>query len=119
MRPDGVPDAGTDRDGGSRATSCGRPLSRRTMLRAGAGILGVLTLDAGALMALPGGSALAVGPSPNVGSSSGDVVIQWNNAAIQAVRDVNPGPTVASRALAIMHTAMYDAWAAFDPVAVP
>ena len=88
------------------------------MLRAGAGVLGVLTLDAGALVTLPGGSALAVGPSASVGSSSssGDVVIQWNNAALQAVRDVNPGPTVASRALAIMHTAMYDAWAAFDPV---
>ena len=108
-------DAGTDRDGGSRAPSFGQPLSRRTMLRAGAGVLGVLTLDAGALIALPGGSALAVGPAP----SSDDVVIQWNNAALQAVRDVNPGPTVASRALAIMHTAMYDAWAAFDSVAVP
>src|SRR5690242_3514288 len=122
MRSDGMSDAGADRDGGSRATSFGRPLTRRTMLRAGAGILGVLTLDAGALIALPGGSALAVGPASNAGggaSNSGDVVIQWNNAALQAVRDVNPGPTVASRALAIMHTAMYDAWAAFDSVAVP
>src|ERR1044071_445802 len=115
MRSDGMSDAGTDRDGGSRATSFGQPLSRRTMLRAGAGVLGVLTLDAGALIALPGGSALAVGPA----STSDDVVIQWNNAALRAIRDVNPGPTVASRALAIMHTAMYDAWAAFDPVAIP
>jgi hypothetical protein len=115
MRSDGMSDAGTDPDGSGRATFFGQPLSRRMMLRAGAGVLGVLTLDAGALMALPGGSALAVGPPP----SSGDVVIQWNNAALQAVRDVNPGPTVASRALAIMHTAMYDAWAAFDAVAVP
>jgi len=53
MSPDGMPDIGTDRDGGSRATSFGRPLSRRTMLRAGAGVLGVLTLDAGALITLP------------------------------------------------------------------
>ncbi len=93
----------------------GQPVSRRMILRAGAGMLGVLTLDAGALVTLPGGSALAGGSPP----SSGDVVIQWNNAALQAVRDVNPGPTVASRAMAVMHTAMYDAWAAFDPVAVP
>jgi len=116
-----MPDAQTDPGGSSRATFFGQPLSRRTMLRGGAGILGVLALDAGALMALPGGSALAVGPSANAGSasSSGDVVIQWNNAALQAIRDVNPGPTVAARALAIMHTAMYDAWAAFDTVAVP
>src|SRR5690242_21564215 len=88
-RPDGMPDAGTDRDGGSRATSFSRPLSRRTMLRAGAGVLGVLTLDAGARISLPGGSDLAVGPAP----SSDDVVIQWNNAALQAVRDVNHGLT--------------------------
>jgi len=122
MRSDGMSDAGTNPGGSSRATFFGQPLSRRMMLRGGAGILGVLALDAGALMTLPGGSALAVGPSANVGSSSSsspDVVIQWNNAALQAIRDVNPGPTVAARALAIMHTAMYDAWAAFDTVAVP
>src|ERR1051326_8845982 len=115
MRPGGISDAGTDPDGSGRATIFGQPLSRRMMLRAGAGVLGVLALDAGALVTLPGGSALAGGPP----RSSDDVVIQWNNAALQAVRDVNPGPTVAARALAIMHTAMYDAWAAFDPVAVP
>ena len=86
------------------------------MLRAGAGVLGVLALDAGALAALPGSAAFAGSGPP---ASPGDVVIQWNSAALQAVRDTSPGPTIASRALAIMHTAMYDAWAAFDPVAIP
>jgi hypothetical protein len=46
-------------------------------------------------------------------------VIQWNNAALAAVRATVPGPTVTSRALAIMHTAMYDAWSVYEPAAVP
>jgi CRP-like cAMP-binding protein len=29
------------------------------------------------------------------------------------------GPTIAARALAVVHTAIYDAWTAYDPVAVP
>jgi hypothetical protein len=52
-------------------------------------------------------------------ASSSDVVIQWNNAALQAIRNVNPGPTIASRALAITHTCMYDAWTPYDANAVP
>src|SRR6478672_74574 len=41
-------------------------------------------------------------------------VIQWNNAALQAVRDTRMGPPMVARALAIVHTSMYDAWAAYD-----
>ncbi len=51
--------------------------------------------------------------------STPNAAIQWNNAALQAIRDTNPGPTIASRALAIMHTCMYDAWATYDPAANP
>jgi len=46
------------------------------------------------------------------------VVVQWNEAALQAVRDVKPGPPMCARSLAIVHTAMFDAWAAYDSVAV-
>src|SRR4051794_31639393 len=46
-------------------------------------------------------------PSPNL-------VIQWNQAALQGVRDSKLGPPMVSRALAIVHTCMYDAWAAYD-----
>lgn len=50
---------------------------------------------------------------------SGDnAVLRWNAAALQAVRNSRPGPTVTARALAVVHTAMYDAWAAYDPTAV-
>src|SRR5438874_13658532 len=50
-------------------------------------------------------------PSPNV-------AIQWNQAALQGVRDSKLGPPMVSRALAIVHTCMYDAWAAYDPLAL-
>jgi membrane-associated phospholipid phosphatase len=46
------------------------------------------------------------------------VILQWNNAALQGVRDSKLGPPVVSRALAIVHTCMYDAWAAYDERAV-
>ena len=38
---------------------------------------------------------------------------------LQAIRDTKPGPTVVARAIAIVHTAMYDAWTAYAPAAVP
>ena len=40
-----------------------------------------------------------------------NVAIQWNRAALQGVRDSKLGPPMVSRALAIVHTCMYDAWA--------
>ena len=46
------------------------------------------------------------------------VVTVWNNAALQAIRDTKPGPPIAARALAVLHTAIYDAWAAYDAQAV-
>jgi hypothetical protein len=45
-------------------------------------------------------------------------VILWDQAALQAVRTTRPGPPIVARDLAIVHTAMFDAWAAYDPVAV-
>lgn len=45
-------------------------------------------------------------------------VVMWDEAAQQAVRNTAPGPTIASRAYAIVHTAIFDAWAAYDPVAI-
>ncbi len=45
-------------------------------------------------------------------------VIQWNNAALQGIRDAKLGAPAVARALAIVHTCMYDAWAAYDEHAV-
>lgn len=47
-----------------------------------------------------------------------NVVMQWNNAAIQSIRYLRPWPTIGARALAIAHTCMYDAWTAYDDKAV-
>jgi hypothetical protein len=50
-------------------------------------------------------------PPPNV-------VIQRNKAALQGVRDAKTGAPMVARALAIVQTCMYDAWAAYDDRAV-
>ena len=43
-----------------------------------------------------------------------NVVIKWNNALLQAVSTTKTSPPVVARALAIVHTCIYDAWAAYD-----
>jgi hypothetical protein len=45
-------------------------------------------------------------------------VLEWNNAALQAVQNTKFAPPMTSRALAMMHTSIFDAWAQFDSVAV-
>jgi membrane-associated phospholipid phosphatase len=46
-----------------------------------------------------------------------NVAILWDQAALNAVRITRTTPPVAARALAILHTCMFDAWAAYDDVA--
>ncbi len=45
---------------------------------------------------------------------SDSLAMKWNHEFLVAVRVIAPPPTVASRNLAILHTAMYNAWAAYD-----
>ena len=45
------------------------------------------------------------------------VVVTWNVAALGAIRNSPPRPPVHSRALFLTHASMYDAWAAYSPVA--
>ena len=45
-------------------------------------------------------------------------VVAWNQAALAEVRLSRLGPPVVARALAVAHTCMYDAWTAYDPVAL-
>jgi hypothetical protein len=60
-----------------------------------------------------------LGAAPAALAATADsVVLQWNAAALQAIRDTHPGPPICARALAIVSTCMYDAWAAYDPLAV-
>jgi hypothetical protein len=45
------------------------------------------------------------------------IITYWNDIALRAVRNGTLGPPMVSRALSMVHTATYDAWAAYDPVA--
>src|SRR5213082_175898 len=78
-------------------------ITRRTVLKWGA-----LAAATPALSGLP----------LDVFASGDSVVLLWNAAALQGVRDSKLGPPMVSRALAIVHTCMYDAWAAYDPLAL-
>lgn len=40
--------------------------------------------------------------------------IEWNSATLQGIRDAKLGAPVVARALAIVQTCVYDAWAAYD-----
>ena len=47
-----------------------------------------------------------------------DPVLLWNQATLEAISKTNMGPTPTSRALGLVNTSIYDAWAAYDPVAI-
>ncbi|MFZ4700986.1 MAG: vanadium-dependent haloperoxidase, partial [Candidatus Methylumidiphilus sp.] len=46
------------------------------------------------------------------------LVTDWDAVTLKAIRDTRPGPPMVARALAITHTAIFDAWAAYDGRAV-
>lgn len=46
------------------------------------------------------------------------ISVLWDRAVQEAVINTAPGPTVASRAYGMLHTAIFDAWAAYDPTAI-
>lgn len=50
--------------------------------------------------------------------ATGSVVQFWGEACLQSIRETKHGPPMTARTLAIVHTAMYDAWTAYDGVAV-
>jgi len=76
-------------------------------LKAKESTLKVLALLIGAALLFPVEPAVAVD----------NIVLQWNEATLDAIRNTKTSPPIASRAFAITHTAMFDAWAAYDPVA--
>ena len=53
-----------------------------------------------------------------VNDDSPTISVLWDRTVQQAVINTAVGPTVASRAYSIVHTAMFDAWAAYDPTAI-
>jgi hypothetical protein len=59
-----------------------------------------------------------VGYGPN--EATDNAILRWDERLLESIRD-NPrltGPTVSARAIGVLHTATYDAWAAYDATAV-
>lgn len=47
------------------------------------------------------------------------VVVRWNEVMLAAIRNSSPRPTVVARSQFMVHSAIYDAWTAYHPIAVP
>ncbi|MEV4089895.1 hypothetical protein AB0J43_57475, partial [Nonomuraea fuscirosea] len=74
-------------------------------------------------LALVSATALAVPALPATATEAAStggpsVVVRWNQALLTAIRTGTLGPPMVARALAVTHTCAYDAWAAYDAVAV-
>jgi hypothetical protein len=82
-------------------------ISRRELFGLGAGAAALLLPGCG------GGSSPA-----GIKSGTRNAVLQWNDAALQAVRVAKPGPPMVARMLAMTSTCIFDAWAAYDLKAI-
>lgn len=86
------------------------------------GVSTALALGLAATMTVPAHAGAA---SHSAGRAGGDnAVLQWNQQISAAMNAANEGsihptpPPVGARTLAVVHNAMYDAWAAYDGKAV-
>jgi hypothetical protein len=86
-------------------------MERRTFLKLGTG-----AAIGGALAACGGGGSDGA-PPPAPPPPRIKVVSGWTETALQAVRTVKPGAPMVARSLAVLHTCMYNAWAAYDAAA--
>ena len=101
----------TDVDGGGRL--------RRAARRRGVGVLCAAGL-AGSLVAWPvaPSSANSIAATSVAAVAEDNIVLQWNSAVLAGVRLSKLPPPMVSRAMAIVHTCIFDAWAAYDQKAV-
>ena len=67
------------------------------------------------LLSIAGGLVLVMQAST---TNAASIVTEWLDQALPYAQEVAWEPTVGSRFLATLHTAMYDAWTAYDPTAV-
>lgn len=90
-------------------------MRRRNFLRLGSGEAIGGALAACGADPLP----IAARPAPRTGAAAEaetetGIVRGWNALALRAIRATQPGLPQATRALALLHTCMYNAWAAYD-----
>lgn len=50
-------------------------------------------------------------------ADQGNVVLRWNQAALDSIAATRTTPAIAARAFAILHTCIFDAWSAYDNTA--
>jgi hypothetical protein len=90
----------------------GQSMRNKLVRRASLACLG------GVLAASVAGVSVATPATAKMSRSGDTIVVQWNAAALQGVRDSTMGPPMVARALAIVHTCIFDAWAAYNSHAV-
>jgi hypothetical protein len=90
-----------------------RRLARRQFIAAAGAGASLLLLPPGEASAANGSGGLAVSRV-----HAENIVVEWNQAFLQGVRDSKLGPPMVARALAIGHTCIYEAWAAYDHKAI-
>jgi hypothetical protein len=88
--------------------------SDRVLLVAGMVLGAVLVLGGRAVVSSRAGEPPCV---PEAAPDGWSVARQWNEQNLAAIRRDLPAPTVHARTLFHVSVAMWDAWAAFDPVA--
>lgn len=54
----------------------------------------------------------------NVGLHANNIVLFWNQQTLQLIKQNKVPPTIAARTLALVHTSIFDAWAAYDSIAL-
>ena len=52
------------------------------------------------------------------GAASDNIVLRWNRIVLDAIVGTRSAPPIAARSLAIAHTCIFDAWAAYDARAI-
>ena len=72
------------------------------------------TVDASA----PGLNTITFSATAQIEDPAENIVIRWDNALLRAIQNSNLAPTIAARAIGEVHTAIFDAWAAYDPKSV-
>jgi hypothetical protein len=100
-------------------------MARRLFTQTHRRIVRALAVMAVAALAFTSGSAAGLRGGATAWAATGDnLVLQWNQAALDSITDtavpaIRRTPPVAARSLAIAHTAIYDAWAAYDNTSKP
>src|SRR5829696_801673 len=100
-------------------------MARRLLAPKGSRIVRSLAILVVATLAVTGGSAAGLfGGATAWAAADDNLVLKWNQAALDSITDtavpgIRRAPPVAARSLAIAHTAIYDAWAAYDNTAKP